>query len=428
MNKALWGASLLGLCAGAAGAAGLDRSGQNIAPIFGNAGTAGVSLVFVQPSVTGDDALGNDYDVGESYTAYSLSWTHDINEAFSYSVILDQPYGANVDYNNDPTTSTLGGTGADLGSDALTLLGRYKTSVPGLSIHGGISLQRITAEVMLNGTAYANAISVTGVTDGFNAGLPPGAPSLDSGTLGAALAGDPAAAALIDGTYGAGTTAALGGTVAGTVAAFNANDGYDFDMEESVAVQPVIGMAYEIPDIAFRLSGTYFFETEHGADTEENLLGATTDGDVEFVAPQALNIDFQTGIATDTLLLASYRWSQYSAVDLVPDRLGSDLVNLDDGRRWTLGLGRRFSDEWSGSVTYLFEPEGEDDLVSPLGPTNGLQGITVGTRYASGGLTATAGFNYSMLGDARAEVGGREAASFEDNSSTAIGFSLTYEF
>ena len=53
--------------------------------------------------------------------------------------------------------------------------------------------------------------------------------------------------------------------------------------------------------------------------------------------------DFQTGIAENTLLTASYRWTEFSAVDVVPDFLGTDLVNLDDGERYTIGLAHRFS-------------------------------------------------------------------------------------
>ena len=43
---------------------------------------------------------------------------------------------------------------------------------------------------------------------------------------------------------------------------------------------------------------------------------------------------------------------------------------------FTLGVGQKFTDQWSGTVAFTYEPTG-DDLVSPLAPTNGRKGITV---------------------------------------------------
>lgn len=85
------------------------------------------------------------------------------------------------------------------------------------------------------------------------------------------------------------------------------------------------------------------------------------------MTPQALNVDFQTGIAENTLLTASYRWAEYSAVGMIPTGLGSDLVNLDDAERWTLGVARKFSDTFAGSVSLSYEPKGDGNLVSPVG-------------------------------------------------------------
>ena len=114
-------------------------------------------------------------------------------------------------------------------------------------------------------------------------------------------------------------------------------------------------------------------------------------------------------------------------MDLVPDTLGSELVNLDDGNRYTLGVGRQFNDALSGSVTLIYEPEG-DDLVSPLGPTNGMRGISIGGRYAQDGMAISGGVNYSVLGDAQPEVGDTAVAQFSDMSAVAVGLQATFEF
>ncbi len=394
-------------------AAGLDRSGQSVLSIFDESGTASISVLSVSPDVTGSDSVGTQYEVGESYTQTALTYTRQINDQFSFGLVIDQPYGADTFYNGDPTVAALAGTGANLSSEAVSLLAKYQIT-PRFSVFGGIKGEQVRATVNLNGTAYANAISVSAV-----AGATPG---VDSATLGAALAGSPTAAAAIGAAL-----PTLGAAVGAQVAQFNADNGYAFRMDDEPTLGYVIGAAYEIPDIALRLAVTYHFETDHTGSTTETILGNTVNSTVDYKTPASLNVQFQTGIAKDTLLTASYRWTDFSAVDVIPTGLGSDLVNLDDGERWTLGVARRFTDKFSGSVSLVYEPEG-DDLVSPLGPTNGLWGISIGGQYTDGNMKLSGGINYSMLGDAQAEVGGVSQASFSDSSSLAIGFKAEFVF
>ncbi|MEX0369383.1 MAG: outer membrane protein transport protein, partial [Tateyamaria sp.] len=396
-------------------AAGLDRSFQNTSAIFADDNTASFTFSHVAPDVTGTDALGASYDVGRSYEQTALSYTTAITDDFSLTFITDQPYGADVFYNADPATSTLGGTGADLSSEAYKLIGKYQIT-PRFSVYGGVQAQTVRASVNLNGQAYRNAIPVAAVA---------GAAGVDSGTLGAALTGDASAIAALGGLA---TVGALGAGVAAQQAAFDADNGYSYSQESETEFGWIVGAAYEIPDIALRLAVTYHASIDYTATTTEQILGNTVLSTVDYETPQAVNIDFQTGIAKDTLLLASYRWTEFEAVDLIPTGLGSDLVNLDDGHRYTLGIGRRFNENFSGSVTLSFEPEGDDDLVSPLGPTDGLFGISVGGRYTKDNMTVSGGVNYSWLGDARPEVGGSPVATFEDNSSLAVGFKIDFTF
>lgn len=396
-------------------AAGLDRSNQNILSIFDDSNTLSFSIATVNPDVTGTDAAGASYDVGRTYEQTSLTYTLDVSDKFTVGFIADQPYGADVLYGADPAASTLGGTAADLSSESYNLVGKYQIN-PRVSVFGGLKAQTVRASVNLNGLAYRNAIPTAAVA---------GAAGVDATTLGAALLGDPTAVAALG---GAATVGALGASVAAQQTAFDADNGYSFTLDASTEYGWLVGAAYEIPDIALRFAVTYHAEIEHTGTTNEQILGNTVSSTATYVTPQALNFDFQTGIAQDTLLLASYRWSEYEATDLVPTGLGSDLVNLDNGQRFTIGVGRRFSDTFSGSVIVSYEPKGDDDLVSPLGPTNGLVGLSIGGRYAKDNLVVSGGVNYSILGDARPEVGGQPVATFEDNSSLAIGFKVAVTF
>ncbi|WP_417208687.1 outer membrane protein transport protein [Antarctobacter sp.] len=426
MKNMLVGASVLALTTGSAFAAGLDRSGQSASAIFAEDGSTALTFGLVTPSVTGTDAGGSSYDVAKRYSQTGLSFTKSVNARFNWAFIADKPYGVDVDYNADPLTSALGGTKADLNSNAMTIVGRYKIT-DRISVFAGIGAQSIDADVSLNGQAYAGAIATAGVARTV--------PGLDPATLGAALRGDAAAATLIDTTYGAGTTAALGGAVAGAVGGFNATGGYTFRMKESTSPNYLIGAAYEIPDIALRIAGTYRFETKHTATISEGLLGTTFDGttpgyddEIDYVSPQSFNLEFQTGIAAGTLLTASYRWTEFSAVDIIPTRLGSDLVNLDDAHRFTLGVAKRFNDRFAGSVTLSYEPPTGNRTVSPLGPTDGLKGISFGGQFTEGPVKISGGINYSWLGDADAGVAGIKAAEFRDNHAVGIGFKAEVTF
>ncbi|MEQ5868871.1 outer membrane protein transport protein [Sagittula sp. NFXS13] len=428
------GATVLALSATTAMAAGLDRSGQSVAAIFSPGGTTTLSYGIVMPEVSGEDiAGGGSYDsVAEDYGQFGVSYTYDINDKASFALIIDNPYGADISYDSSPFTTRLGGTSADFNSVALTGVARYKFS-DRFSVFGGVSAERLDATVALNGVGYATAINLAGTARAIG---------VDAGTLGAALQGDPAAAGALAPTILALPTSTgnlatdlgnIGASVQANAGQFLANGGYNFKMDKSTQPHYLIGAAYEIPDIAMRISGTYHFETKHKADTTETIYSpmagslVTVNDEVDFVTPQSFNLEAQTGIAAGTLLTATWRWTDFSAVDLVPTALGSDLVNLDDSNRYTLGVARQFSDKLAGSLTFSYEPEG-DDLVSPLGPTNGLKGISLGGRWTDGPLNISGGINYSVLGDAKAEVGGVAQAEMTDNHVVGIGFKLDMNF
>jgi long-subunit fatty acid transport protein len=420
MNRFVAGA-VLALLSTQAQAAGLDRSGQSTNAIFAADGTASLSFGYVMPSVTGKDALGNKYDVGEAYSQTSLSYTNALEGTpFNYALIFDQPYGANVDYGGDPTTTALGGTSADLSSKALTFIGRYKFGER-FSVFGGVGVERIEADVDLNGLAYAAPFATRAVASTV--------PGLDPQVLGAALQGDPAAASNIDTTYGAGTTARLGAGVRAQTGRFAGGGGYKFRMDQTTKPTYLIGAAYEIPDIALRIAGTYRFETDHSADTVEyDIFRGTTRSSVDFVSPQSFNLDFQTGIMEGTLLTASYRWTDFSAVDITPTALGRDLVDSEDGHRYTLGVARRFSDAFAGSLTLSYEPEQDRGVISPLGPTDGLFGVSLGGQYSRDNMKFSGGVNYSWVGNTEVGTNGIEAARFEDNHVVGIGFKAEMTF
>ena len=375
MKNIALASSALALMSTTALAGGLDRNGQPIGIIFEKGTYAEFSLAHTSPTLNGTDlaAFGgrSTGDVANSFVSLGAGYKTDFNDKLSFALIYDQPWGVDVEY---PTGSSvaLGGTSAEANSDALTALLRYKLN-DRFSVHGGLRYQQIDGEITLSGAAY-------GPFSGYNVKVN--------------------------------------------------NDG---------AFGWSVGGAYEIPEIALRLAVTYNSEIEHNFDLNEALPaalgGATADTNFKTKTPQTVNVDFQTGIADDTLLLAGVRWAQHSKTKLAPTAINGfgtpvDLVNLDDTITYTIGVGRRFNENWSGSLSYIYESGGDDDLVSPLAPTNGMRAIRLGVQYQQDKFKIAAGLRYTMLGDARAETGTPDTARavFDDSKAVSFGFKVGYYF
>lgn len=363
MKKTLTAGAALLLSTSLAHAVGLDRSGQPIGIIFEDGGATGsyaeLSYGFVMPEVDGDLAApssGSVSDVAEDYGQLGLGLKQTINDQLSIALIIDEPYGADIEYPSD-IVSPLANTFGELNSIAVTGLLRYKID-ENFSVHGGPRIQKINADIVLPGT---------------------------------------------------GTTV---------------------ELDDSTAFGYAIGAAYERPEIAMRVALTYFSEIDH--EFAATVAGAI-ESDTDVTTPQAVNLDFQTGIAADTLLFGSVRWAEYSTVIVQPTPLTSSITEIEDGYTYTVGIGRRFNEQFSASISATIDTEGEDDLVSPLGPTNGSYSIGVAGQYAlNDAITLSGGIRYVALGDARPELDvpaeDTPYAELEDNSAIAIGFKIGYNF
>ncbi|MEP3844912.1 MAG: outer membrane protein transport protein [Paracoccaceae bacterium] len=385
MKTQLLAAAAVTLSAASAHAVGLDRSGQRIGVLFETGNLVELSFGFTDPhlSGTGIPAVGGapTGNVADSFAIASFGLKYDVSDELSLALILDEPYGTDVLYGGDPALTVLGGTGATADSYAITALARYKFN-ENFSVHGGLRYQEISASVTTAGFA-------------FNGGAGPG---VQAGVNG------------YSGRFG--------------------SDG-DFGY--------VIGASYEIPDIALRVSLTYNSETVHDLPTVETLRGGLVDplnpsSVTEVTAPESVNLSFQSGVAKDTLVFGSIRYARYSDTDVSPAGFtgvltGNSLTDLEDGFDYEIGVGRKFNDKWSGSVTIGFSTVGDDNLVSPLAPTNGSRFISVGGRYnVNDSFAVSGGIRYTALGSAFSAPGGTPVAFFDSNSAVSAGVRFTYNF
>lgn len=336
-------------------AGGLDRSGQGVGIIFEDGNVVELSYGHVDADLTGQGttAFGGQPsgDIAPAYTQIGLGVKVDVNEALSFAVFIDQPFGADVAYTQP--TYPLNGVAAQVESKSLNILGRYKFD-GGLSVHGGLRYYTVSG-------------TLTNIQPG----------------------------------------------------------GYTANMEDANAVAPVLGVAYERPEIALRVALTYTGEADVSMNTTNNF---GPDGSTDVTLPSSINLDFQTGVAADTLVFGSIRFADYKALSVTPPNYGTVLEYENNPVTYSLGVGRRFSETLSGAVTLGYEAS-QGGAASNLAPTDGNISLGLGLTYTMDNVKITGGVRYVQLGDTFTEhTSGATFANFNDNTATAIGLKVSYGF
>lgn len=204
-----------------------------------------------------------------------------------------------------------------------------------------------------------------------------------------------------------------------TVAGYSLNTNHDSELGY------VVGLSWEKPEIAARVALTYNSAITHTLDATETgpLAGV---GSFETEVPKSVNLEFQTGIAKDTLLFGSIRWQEWSAFVIDPPGYfpANPLVRYASDRvTYNLGVGRRFNENWSAAVTLGYEPS-DGEITGNLGPTDGFASVGLAATYTMDNVKITGGIRYVDIGDARTDIG----ANFENNHGIGIGLRVGYTF
>ncbi|WP_306752670.1 OmpP1/FadL family transporter [Paracoccus actinidiae] len=368
-------------------AGGVERSNQFLGPLFEPGHYLEFSYGHVSPSITGTDLPLGPYpggertgDIASSYNSFGFAYKHQFNDAWSAAIILDQPFGADLAY---PTSGSinLGGTGVVINNNDLTGIIRFAVPESGFGVHAGLRGARTDGSVTLCG------------------------------------------------------------------ASFGPVNGYRVDVDRDTAYGWLAGVSWERPDIAARVSLTYNAVIEHDFDITESGPLVDPDGPgpapalpllegrstLTVKTPKSWNLEFQTGIDPDTLVFGGVRWVDWSGFRVDPEKLlqvtGSGLVDLNDTTTFTIGVGRKFTDTWSGAASFTYEKSG-NDLVSPLAPVNGQQGISLAALYTQDRIKITTGVSYMKMGNARPETGKPDTARAEMEGSHAwgVGVRVGYSF
>lgn len=201
--------------------------------------------------------------------------------------------------------------------------------------------------------------------------------------------------------------------------------GYSIDTDSDWSFGYMLGGAYQIPEMALRVALTYYSKIEHDFDTREfGLFNTRTD----IETPQAVNLEFQSGVAANTLVFGSVRWVDWSDFAIVPPAYlqATGRAYLDYKSDWwtyTLGVGYQFNEAFAGSVSVAHEPQ-TDDVMTTLGPIDGRTTLALGGTYTRGAVEFTGGVSYSWLGSAENLL----ETDYSDGDAYGLGLRVGYNF
>ncbi len=166
------------------------------------------------------------------------------------------------------------------------------------------------------------------------------------------------------------------------------------------------GLAYEVPEIALRVSAIYNAAIDYNLSGTANLAGFAAPANADVTTPQTFEIKAQTGVAPGWLALGSVKWVDWSVVDqLSVDTLGGPLTTVlgyEDGWTVTAGVGHQLTEELTvlGSLTW---DKGTSRRNAANVLENGTQtdrwGLSVGGAYKpSQNVEISGGVSYSLIG------------------------------
>lgn len=353
-------------------AAGIERVVPSARPLFRPGGYVEFNLAYVEPRLRGEDADLTAFGLGtvegkttnlfDSYAQFSLALKGMVTDRLSYMLVLDEPWGADTNY----------GQGS---------LPANPTPPPVLP-YGGT-----TADLRSYQFTTALAYDVT--------------PNVK----------------VYGGLRAQRTDAEANIPFVG---------GYAITTDKDWGLGWMVGAGYQIPEIALAVSLTYYSGVDHGFDTTE-FVGGTgpIPGTSSFETPQSVNLEFQSGVAADTLVFGSVRWVDWSSFRIAPENYPANpLVNYEsDWWTYNLGVGRQIDENWAAALQITYEPA-EGGSLTTLGPIDGRTILGGSLTYKTGPLELTGGASYGWLGDTANQLD----TQFEDGYFTAFGIRVGYSF
>ena len=237
----------------------------------------------------------------------------------------------------------------------------------------------------------------------------------------------------------------------------------DYTIDSAAKTRGVMGVSYQKPEIALKVSATYspkaeistgsgFAETGQpgglggisygdaiiaqglGVAANAGLLATVSSYTTTVGLPETLNIEFQTGIAEDTLLFGSIvdtKWKK-AQIDSNGSATSRITTAFSDTVSYSLGIGRRLNDNWSITGSYKQEDGGGAYASSLFTVSNGTKGVTLAARYTNENMSFTAGVNMVEVGGVTITSDGTSTgttfAKYGTNSAVGVGLRVSFDF
>ena len=227
----------------------------------------------------------------------------------------------------------------------------------------------------------------------------------------------------------------------------------------------LIGVAYSMPEIALRAELTYQPQTKFAtttafapsaavvcaqmapldcsdlanagtyALTNDAITAAGAASVTNLSLPDTIAFNFQTGIAKDTLMTASYRKSSWGKAQINIAAPVAITTNFDDAVSYSLGIGRKFTDSLSGSITYSKEESTGSTSTSLFSVSDGSEAISIGLQYKQDNMAISGGISQRKVGDMTVDPGfvapnplAGSTMNYSGNTVTAMGLKLSFSF
>ncbi|MDC0913673.1 hypothetical protein OAQ47_07110 [Paracoccaceae bacterium] len=225
-----------------------------------------------------------------------------------------------------------------------------------------------------------------------------------------------------------------------------------YDIKAKSAMGSIMGVVYSQPDIAMRVellvqpkstikAESSYTEATGGGNSADEWTFAATSGagvssDTSFTTtlsrPEMITLNFQSGIAADTLLYGSIHkaaWKSAQITAATDSAVTTVTSAFTDTTALSLGVARKINDQLALTASFSSEDGGGKTSTSLFTQSNGSQGVSLGARYTVDNITISGGYNYTNVGDVTVNNSSAvQQAVYKNNSVSAFGFKIGFSF
>ena len=249
----------------------------------------------------------------------------------------------------------------------------------------------------------------------------------------------------------------IGGIKNNALNSFNLTSIYgSYDVSSKSNSAYVVGSAFENPDIALRAeillqpsskiktTGTYtsaavdFPTAIEGMGYTDIPAGVTGSFAATLNTPEMITLNFQSGIAADTLITGSIHQAKWKSSQVKVDvstavaainTAAAVSSDFSDTTKYSIGLARKFSSSLSGSVSYNQEVGSGSTSTSTFTMSNGSKSLNLGFRYSFEQANLSVGVSQTMFNDVTVDANALTSPiEYKNNTATTIGIKLSTNF